>query len=626
LPEIPRRIVAVGEGALAGLVAGAVLGGWDVKLNDDLAHGTRWLAAERLLVPALACGLGGAAISAAIAFLAAATLRWASGPRPRDSRGRLALARAVPFLLLSLGSTALVIASGAQRGSCFPLTAYSSARLSLGAIGAVLAAGAALILRRAADARLPQRPVGPLRGSLAACGLLALVLALCLRVAVPYARAARAAGRPSIILVSIDTLRADRLGAYGSDRGLTPHLDALAREGAVFEQASSAAPWTLPSHVSLFTSMLPFDHHVRWTSTHIDPVRSMLAERFRDAGYRTAAFTGAGYVDSSFGFDQGFDVYENHREVDEGGPARISDHALAWAKEQGSAPFFLFVHTYEVHSPFTHTDHAPRDDAGRLRAPFTNKEVEEVHQEHLVLTPAERRYVTGLYDSDVASADAVIGSLLEALRREGILDRAILVILSDHGEDLWDHDARWSPGHGHTLYQELLHVPLIVRAPGFVPAGARIRTPVSLLDVAPTLLEMTGLPPEPDHRGRSLDTTLRSGREPEPKPVWSESVEFGPDRFALREGDRKMIRTPRPATVHSGARLAAAPLEVFDLATDPGEARDLSKSLTAPEVRMAVDLGHRAERALHARSDEVADAHDLPENLQEQLRALGYAK
>lgn len=616
--EIPRRFVAVGEGALAGLVAGAVLGGWDVRLNDDLAHGTRWLAAERLVVPALACALGGAAMSAVIAFVVAAVMRRV----PATS----VVARVVPLLLVALGSTALVVAAGPQRGSTFPLSAYSSAKLTAGAIAAVFAAAGALLLRRAADARPPQRPVGALRTALVACGFAGLTLALGVRVALPYARASRATGRPSIILVSIDTLRADRLGAYGSDRGLTPHLDALADEGAVFEQATSAAPWTLPSHVSLFTSMLPFDHHVRWTSMHIDPARSMLAERLRDAGYRTAAFTGAGYVDSLFGFGQGFDVYENHREALEGGPAAIVDHALAWARQESGAPFFLFVHTYEVHSPFTNTDRAPRDDAGRLHAPFTNHEVEEVHQQRLVLTPAERRYVTGLYDSDVASADAVIGNLLEALRREGILDRAILVILSDHGEDLWDHDARWSPGHGHSLYQELLRVPLIVRAPGLVPAGARIRTPVSLIDIAPTLLEMTGLPPEPDHRGRSLDTTLRSGREPEAEPIWSESVEFGPDRFALREGDRKVIRAPRPGTSHGKLRLTAPPLEVFDLAADPGETRDLSASVTAPEVRMIVDVGHRAERALHATSDDLADAADIPENLHEQLRSLGYIK
>jgi arylsulfatase A-like enzyme len=497
------------------------------------------------------------------------------------------------------------------------------------------------VLCRAWDARLPRertagpgasagagRPagIGRLRAALVICGYAGLALALSVRVALPYARASRAAGRPPVILVSIDTLRADRLGAYGSDRGLTPRLDALAREGAVFEEATATAPWTLPSHVSLFTSMLPFDHHVRWTRTHIDPVRSMLAERFRDAGYRTAAFTGAGYVDSVFGFDQGFEIYENHREVDEGGPARIVDHALGWARAHANEPFFMFVHTYEVHSPFTNTTRAPHEDAGRLHAPFTNREVEEVHQQRLVLTPAERRYVTGLYDSDVASADSVIGALLETLRRDGILDRAIVVILSDHGEDLWDHDARWSPGHGHTLYQELVRVPLIVRAPGLVPAGARFRTPVSLLDVAPTLLEMTGLPPEPDHRGRSLDAALRSGREPEVRPVWSESVEFGPDRFAVREGDRKLIRTPRPGIMHSDARFVAAPLEVFDLAADPNERRDLSGSLTPPEVRLVVDVEHRAERALHASSAELTGAEDLPENLHEQLRSLGYVK
>ena len=624
-------------------MAGAVLGGWHARLSDDLAHGTRWLAAERIVVPALAWALGGAAVSAVIALVVATVMRRAAPPSSaeavastrrsspetaragtRDPAGRTS--RVLGLLLVALGLVALVLAAGPGRSLVYPLAAFSSAKLAAAAIGAVSLAAAGLLLRRAVDARAPLPPVGAARTALVACGLAGLVLAVVVRVALPIVRASHAAGRPSIILVSIDTLRADRLGAYGSDRGLTPHLDAVAADGAVFEQAVSPAPWTLPAHVSLFTSMLPFDHHVRWTSRHIEPVRSMLAERLRDAGYRTAAFTGGGYVDSSFGFDQGFEVYEDHDEVAEGGPAPIVDRALAWARGARGEPFFLFVHTYEPHSPFEHTDRAPREDAGRLSAPFTNREVEEVHRQRLVLTPAERRYVTGLYDSDVASADAAIGVLLDGLRRDAILDGAILVILSDHGEDLWDHHPTWSPGHGHTLYEELVHVPLIVRAPGLVPAGGRIRTPVSLLDVAPTLLELAGLPPEPDHRGRSLDASLRGGREPEPRPVWSESVEYGPDRFALREGDRKMIRTPFPETMHSDARFAAAPLEVFDLASDPKETRDLSASLTDAEVRMVADLGRRAERALHTPTLEVADAPDLPENLREQLRSLGYVK
>ena len=158
-------------------------------------------------------------------------------------------------------------------------------------------------------------------------------LMLMLWVLLPRLSAARAAGRPSIMIVSLDTLRADRLGALGSARPLTPLLDGIATEGMVFEQAMSAAPWTLPSHASLFASLLPFDQIRRWDYNREPPLRqTLLAERLREAGYRTAGFTGGGYVSAQCGFGQGFEIYEDHDEVAEGGPGKIAAAALAWVR------------------------------------------------------------------------------------------------------------------------------------------------------------------------------------------------------------------------------------------------------------------------------------------------------
>jgi arylsulfatase A-like enzyme len=478
-----------------------------------------------------------------------------------------------------------------------------------------------------ADENLPRFQRRTLHLAGLGAGLLAAAwLAL---LAGPFMNNRRAAGLPSVIIVSIDTLRADRMGVLGATPSRTPLLDDLAGEGTLFTQAQAAAPWTLPSHASLFTSLLPFDHHVRWSWMRIAPDHALLAEHFRAAGYRTAAFTGGGYVAGHFGFDQGFQIYEDHDEIEEGGPETIADNALRWVRQTGGQPYFLFVHTYEPHSPFLHPDPgSPATDPGRLAAGVTFQEVDAIHSGEMVLTEDERRHVINLYNGDVAHADRVVGGFLQTLRAEGRLDDTILVVLSDHGEDLWDHSDVRSPGHGHNLYQELMHVPLMVRAPGRVPGGHRLQTPVSLLDVAPTLLALAGLPPDPHHRGRSLETALLTATEPSQVPVLAESVEYGPDRFMRREGDLKVVLTPTPGIVHNNVRLHVAPLEIFDLAGDPGEHHNLvagaEDELAASARTLVMELRERARLKLFGEETLPGEEQRLPPELEEQLRSLGY--
>ncbi|MCI0407578.1 MAG: sulfatase, partial [Acidobacteria bacterium] len=390
--------------------------------------------------------------------------------------------------------------------------------------------------------------------------------------------AAGATGRP-IILLSLDTMRGDRLGALGYPKPLTPHLDALARQGVLFEQATSTAPWTLPSHASIFTSLLPFDHGSTRETRPLRPSLSMLAERLRNAGYRTAAFTGGAYVSSGFGFGQGFEIYEEHDEGREKGAGRIAASALSWVRSVRDQPYFVFVHTYEIHFPYTHAEFVDKRFLDQGMKPLNVEQLGSIHAGKLAVAPDERQFESELYDGDVARADLVMGRMLDQLQQEGILDRAILVVLSDHGDDLWDHDDYWSPGHGHSLYQELLHVPLIVRAPGLAMAGGRIRTPVSLLDVLPTLLALEGIPGESEDQGRSLVASLSQGIEPDPVPMNAEATEYGPERFARREGRLKAILTPKPDELRGGIDRHARPLEVFDLQSDPHEKHDLSASL-----------------------------------------------
>ena len=481
-----------------------------------------------------------------------------------------------------------------------------------GVLGGCLGGLAALWprLRRAAGTRRALALGGDL--FLVLCALLALDAGLRTTVG-----SLRASGRPSIVLVSIDTLRADRFPEM-------PHLRALAAEGTDCVDAMSAAPWTLPSHASIFTSMLPFDHGVQWTSNQIARRRSLVTERLQDAGYRTAAFTGGSYVSGGFGFEQGFEIYEDHDEWKEGGSQGIFGHALQWARRMRGRPFFLFVHTYEPHFPYMHVEGVtvPR---GKLPPGFTVDQVEAVYRGDLVLDAEERRYVTALYDSGVRATDAHVGAFLSALQSEGILDEAVLVVLSDHGEDLWDHVESRSPGHGHSLYQELVHVPLIFRAPGRVLAGRRLTTPVSLLDVAPTLLDLAGLRPDAHHRGRSLAAALTRGEALPPRAIFAESIEHGPDRFAWREGTLKAILAPYPDRVHYDVKLDVRPAEIFDLGRDPLERNPESGRFDARAHDAFGALLERSRDALRPKS-ERGGSGEIPDELRAQLRSLGYLR
>jgi len=350
-----------------------------------------------------------------------------------------------------------------------------------------------------------------------------------------------------------------------------------------------------------------------------------LAEAFRNAGYRTAGFTGDAYLDAKFGFDQGFERYDAvHEDQDiAAGPRPIADAALAWIKK-GSDPFFAFIHTYEPHSPYTETTFADERDRGRLPKVVDFPVVEKIHA-GFDLDDGEKRYVQALYRGDIARTDRVMGGLLETLRSEGILDRTIVVVLSDHGEDFWNHDMRRSPGHGHSVYEELLHVPLFVRAPGIVPANVRVATPFSLIDIAPTLVEMCGLAPVSGFQGRSIAASLHAGREPDPVPVWAESVEYGPDRFAIRQGRYKAIVVPRPDLVHGEYTPATHPLELYDVERDPLERINLAGEAPEEARALVAKVADRARKKIRPGTDDALP-DDSSDELLKTLRSLGYVK
>jgi len=598
-----------GEGAFLGLLGGGVAAAWQLRLQEDLSHGTLWLAAERSLPLLLAGAMAGVLLSLGTGLLLSVG-RKTGGPAARTLpmvAGGLALLFMVPFLMT-------------LRTHILSLLPWTSGKAATAAIAAMVLTAAVLILLRVLDrvASGHPGPLAALRRAVAVGGLALLVVAGAVRASAAPLRTARAGSRPSVILVSLDTLRADRLGSMGYPRATTPRLDEIAAGGIVFEQAISPAPWTLPAHVSLLTSQLPNEHRVRRVEGHIRRHHLLLSECFRNAGYRTAAFTGGGYVSAGYGYNQGFEIYQDHNEGAEGGPEGIAQAALDWVRQVGDQPFFLFVHTYEPHGPYQQEEFVRPADRGRLTDEMIAGKVKSVADP----TAAERRYISDLYDGDIANTDRVIGGLLLTLREEGLLDRTIVVVTSDHGEDLWDHDAVEIPRHGHTLYEEIVHVPLLMRAPSLVPAGIRLQTPVSLIDLAPTLLALAGLPPRASMRGQNMAAALEAGEEPEMRPLLSEAVRYGPPRYAWRQDALKVILTPAPATIDEFSWVIPKRVEIFDLAGDPLERDSLTATPPTGSRAAITVLKGRADRNSEYESDETGP--EQAEELKQQLRSLGY--
>jgi choline-sulfatase len=384
-------------------------------------------------------------------------------------------------------------------------------------------------------------------------------------------------GRTSVVLVTIDTLRADRVSP-----ALTPAIEALAHRGLRFTHARSSAPLTLPAHASILTGLLPPHHGVRLNGVHrLKEGTATLARVLQSAGYRTAAFVGAYVLDSRFGLDQGFDVYDDEIPKSEGATGFleaerrgdvVAARAIAWLRSlpDDGRPFFLWMHLYDPHAPYT----PPPEWLARAGG-----------------QP---------YDGEVAFADAQLGALVAALPATGRRARTLLVVAGDHGESLGEHG---EAEHGLLLYEAALRVPLVMAGPG-VPAATRDE-PVSLVDVVPTVLGRLGLS-APAVDGRDL---LAPGAADAPSEVYAET-----------EYPRAAGCSPLRALIGRRWKYVGGPArpELYDLARDPQETHDV-----AAEEPATVDaMGPRAA-AIAARAVASADAAPSAEAV-ERLRALGY--
>lgn len=424
------------------------------------------------------------------------------------------------------------------------------------------------------------------------------------------------AQRPNVLLVVVDTLRADRLGCYGSALGATPRIDALAVESVRFAQAHTHSPWTLPAFASLLTSLPPPAHGAGGQAGQFIPLSAearTVAECFRDAGYATASVVNVDFLTEPFGLTQGFaevdfEVYANNEQVRPA--ARTTDAAIRWLRKN-RRPFFLLVHYFDPHlvyappAEYRRRFAAPEDQDNESWVFGTREQVSAYRQGRVTFDEATIRRAEKLYNGEVAYTDAEVGRLLDALRDLQLAGQTVVVLTADHGEEFFDHG---SFEHGHTLYEELLRVPLLLRYPGRLDPGV-CDVPVGLVDVAPTLGALAGVPVPPTFLGHDL-VGLLGESPPVPRPIVLEGNFWGPPYRGWLRAGHKLIVAP------DGARL-------FDLRHDPRELTDLAATNLNRYQEMQADLDV-ALRALLALAPRPAASPALNEAELQRLRSLGY--
>lgn len=398
------------------------------------------------------------------------------------------------------------------------------------------------------------------------------------------ALAVSAAPNTPVILISIDTLRADHLSAYGYRKSATPHIDSFAQNGTIFTGVNAQIPLTLPSHTVLFTSTYPFENRVEENGERVPAGLTTLASVLRDHGYKTAAFVGSCLLNRELGLDRGFDVYDSPFHIESGAAenpysvrvrrdgALVIRAARQWLDANRGQAVFAFLHLFDLHTPYA----APA---------------------------AAGRSGSAGYDAELAYVDQLMGRLRDALEQGGWWDRSLVILLSDHGESLGDHG---ETSHGYFIYQSTLHVPLLVHWPaGSGDHAARVAEPAGLIDVAPTVLDFLRIPAPAAFHGASL---LHAAAH----PVYSESV-YARDAFqwaalrGLREGARMFIQAPKP--------------ELYNFSADPDEANNLFRADSTEARPLETALAKLVAQFAPKRT---AGAPEILPQMRATLGSLGY--
>ncbi len=394
----------------------------------------------------------------------------------------------------------------------------------------------------------------------------------------------------NLLIITIDTLRADHVGIYGYKKIKTKNIDFLGKNGVLFSQAFCHVPLTLPSHCSLFTGTLPIFHGVRDNGYRLPSFNLTLAEILKEKGYKTAAFVGAFPLDSRFGLDKGFDVYDDlygsknivrdlsfiERKAEE-----VNKKAMEWLVQNQNNKFFVWIHYFDPHTPYEPP------------------------------SPFKKEYAGREYDGEIAYTDYIIGELLKKLNQLNLIEETLIILTSDHGEGLGDHNEKT---HGIFVYDSTLRVPLIFHSPKILPKGRTVSDQVGLIDIMPTVLDLMGFEKNPDVQGKSFKTTLFKNKPSPHEYCYFESVAAMMDRNwaplqGIRTEEWKYIDAPIP--------------ELYDLKKDPEEENNIIDSNPRIAQRLRKELQKAIKDYSSPRSSHIFQT-EIDEETREKLMSLGY--
>ena len=455
--------------------------------------------------------------------------------------------------------------------------------------------------------------------------------------------------RPNVVLISVDSLRADHLGCYGYPRLTSPNLDRIAREGALFENAIAESSWTLPTHVSMLTGLSSSVHGVELDFRRLAEEVPTLVSRLREAGYQTKGIYSGPYLHPLFGFGRGFDEYEgvygdadglgaeiaaaagaddrrranrlSHRTVTS--PA-VTERAIEYLRRGRDKPFFLFLHYFDVHY-----DYRPPESAWRRFDPDYDGKLSSDNflrnsRIHPKMDPRELEHLIALYDGEIFFTDEHIGYLLDALDEAGLAGETLVVATADHGEEFFEHGRK---GHRHTLHDEVLKVPLLARFPNRIPAGIRVGELVRHVDLTPTILSLVGIEIEAPASGTAI-SELTGRARPRAAALAVSRLAYAGGRLLIsaRTKEHKYLinlLTDRRREFLYDLTRDPREQDPIELQASPGPDGDgalarLRQTLAAVEVR---------ERALRERfGDWAGENVEVPDEVREQLRSLGYVQ
>jgi arylsulfatase A-like enzyme len=417
----------------------------------------------------------------------------------------------------------------------------------------------------------------------------------------------------NIILISIDTLRADHLGCYNYPRNTSPSLDKFRENGVLLRRCMAQSPSTLTSHAAMLTSLIPSHHGAFFTRGQAlpDNIQTM-AELLKQKGYRTISFNDGGQIAPKFGLNQGFDKYESmssNLKAERLNFYRIVTKTINWLDQNPDEKFFLFLHTYETHHPYTpkkrHLELFESDYNGNLNWQITVEMIEKINNGEIKLTGEDKQHIINTYDAEIRSMDENFGLLIGYLKEKKLYDNTLIIFTSDHGEEFGEHGT-WAM-HSHTLFNDQLHVPLVIKLPGSKYASRKVDHLVRSIDILPTVMDLLGEKPSKDFEGGSL-VPLMKGIPPK-KLV-----------FAISQRDMQKTSVSAYWSVMT-RKWKLYDAKLFNLLNDPGELKDVSRS----HEDLKTNLQKYALKYIKRKNKKfTAKKVTLDDELREKLKSLGY--